>query len=62
MLENQKEDKCALPRCTCSVPVSQAYCSQACRSAHTHPDEQSTECPCGHADCDSAGPSGGVTV
>jgi|GEM_PF-671429 len=62
MLETQKEDKCALPRCTCSVPVGQAYCSEECRREHADPDEQGTECPCGHADCTSSGPSGGVTV
>jgi hypothetical protein len=62
MLENQKEDKCALPRCTCSVAVGQAYCSEACRREHADPDEQGLECPCDHAECTSGGPSGGVTV
>ncbi|HVL75596.1 MAG TPA: hypothetical protein VM406_06240 [Noviherbaspirillum sp.] len=62
MLASQMEDKCALPRCTCAVPVGQPYCSESCRREHADPDEQGTECPCGHAECTSAGPSGGVTL
>lgn len=60
MAINQAEEKCALPRCTCSVSVGQTYCSEQCRQEHTHPDEQSRECPCTHAECSSIGPSGGV--
>lgn len=62
MATQQAEDKCALPRCTCSVPVGQIYCSDECKRAHADPDEQSEQCPCEHAECTSGGPSGGVTV
>lgn len=62
MTTRQIEDKCALPRCTCSVPAGQQYCSDECRLQHANPDEQTEECPCGHAECSSEGPSGGVTV
>lgn len=62
MLENQTQTKCAHLRCTCSVTVGQVYCSEDCRREHADPDEQGVECPCGHAECTSAGPSGGVTL
>jgi hypothetical protein len=62
MTMTRAEDKCQLPRCTCAVPTGQQYCSDECRREHTDPDEQSEECPCGHAECTSAGPSGGVVV
>jgi hypothetical protein len=62
MATRQAEDKCALPRCTCSVPPGESYCSDECRADHASPDEQSEECPCGHAECSSTGPSGGVVL
>lgn len=62
MAIQQIEDKCALPRCTCSVPAGQRYCSEECRREHANQDDQGEQCPCSHADCSSTGPSGGVTL
>lgn len=62
MATYQLEDKCALPRCTCAVMPGQRYCCEECRLMHADPDSQTVECPCGHAECTSNGPSGGVTL
>lgn len=47
---NEPTKPCDHDGCSCQVPVSREYCSEACRMAAEEQNVGST-CECGHAKC-----------
>lgn len=45
---------CAHLACSCAVAPGEAYCSEQCRKQAESPtSDQSPDCRCGHAECDT---------
>jgi hypothetical protein len=46
--------RCAHLACSCAVAPGDAYCSEYCRKQVESPtSDQSGDCRCGHAECDT---------